>query len=476
VRAKAATHAVCCETLKCAPPVQHTPGLHVLTLTPCAVLSVIQALCADAGLLPSPDGEAASKRQRRAGESGGADAAAGPVDAASLYVAVYELLFGDGGCDDDGVAAQHAAALRAALQRRLRSAGATSPAQLLPAHVAAASAAAASRSRCVRVNALRCTPEDALASLTASLGAGSVTRDALLPDVLHLPPGTDLRSHALTRSGALILQGRASCLAAHCLAPQPGWTVVDACAAPGNKTTHCAALMAGRGRVFAFDASAPRLQRLIAASRAAGAEGVITARCADFLALDPAQPPLSRAHAVLLDPSCSGSGTGVTRGDALLPSAAGAEQEAAGPRVAALARFQLAALRHALRCPSALRVTYSTCSVHVAENEGVVAAALPHATAAGFTLAPALPAWPRRGVAGGVAGLAQAQAACLLRADPLLDDCEGFFVALFVRDSPPGEPKQAPVQAVPQQQQAPPRWVGGAGKQRKGKRSRPLFA
>lgn len=27
---------------------------------------------------------------------------------------------------------------------------------------------------------------------------------------------------------------------AHALRPEPGWTVLDACAAPGNKTTHLA--------------------------------------------------------------------------------------------------------------------------------------------------------------------------------------------------------------------------------------------
>ena len=36
------------------------------------------------------------------------------------------------------------------------------------------------------------------------------------------------------------VQSKASCLVAHALAPKPGWQVVDACAAPGNKTTHVA--------------------------------------------------------------------------------------------------------------------------------------------------------------------------------------------------------------------------------------------
>ncbi len=49
---------------------------------------------------------------------------------------------------------------------------------------------------------------------------------------------------------------------AHALNPEPGWTVVDACAAPGNKTTHVAARMQGKGRVLAFDKDAKRLKRL----------------------------------------------------------------------------------------------------------------------------------------------------------------------------------------------------------------------
>jgi hypothetical protein len=40
-----------------------------------------------------------------------------------------------------------------------------------------------------------------------------------------------------------VLQGKSSCMPAAALDPCPGWTVVDCCAAPGNKTTHLAARM-----------------------------------------------------------------------------------------------------------------------------------------------------------------------------------------------------------------------------------------
>lgn len=68
----------------------------------------------------------------------------------------------------------------------------------------------------------------------------SVTVDHLLPHVLHIPPSVALYNHPLVTSGHLVLQGWSSCLPAAALAPEQGWTVLDACAAPGNKTSHLA--------------------------------------------------------------------------------------------------------------------------------------------------------------------------------------------------------------------------------------------
>jgi putative methyltransferase len=74
---------------------------------------------------------------------------------------------------------------------------------------------------------------------------------------------------------------------AHALAPAPGWTVLDACAAPGNKTTHAAACVGPAGRVLAFDKDPKRLARLVANAARAGAGGIIAAERADFLTLNP---------------------------------------------------------------------------------------------------------------------------------------------------------------------------------------------
>ena len=83
-------------------------------------------------------------------------------------------------------------------------------------------------------------------------------RDALFPEVLAFPPGAALRGLDLVADGRLLLQDRASCACAHALAPRRGAHVIDACAAPGKKAEHLAALMANVGRVSAFDRDAAR--------------------------------------------------------------------------------------------------------------------------------------------------------------------------------------------------------------------------
>ena len=465
IAAKKATHAIVCETLK------HIPLLKLVLED--AGVPLTDDVFADGrkrAAAAADDDEAETEDDHADDASEDADADADPDDAtaaasrvlhrSTAYVLGYEVLFG-AGVDpepdgralppDESAVVAASPALRKALRRRLKSAGAsTADAFLLAQPGGRALAEVPSHSRHARVNALKISTEAA----TRALSRLRPAIDPHVPNLLVFPPGTDLHDHPMVRDGRLILQGKASCLPAAALAPEPGWEVLDCCAAPGNKTTHLAALVGVEGKVRAFDADVRRLKRLKANCALAGAGDIVTARCQDFLTLDPEAPEYAAVRGVLLDPSCSGSGTAGTRGDYLIAAARGETEPDAnavdddggdvsrhpppGARVAALADFQTRALRHALKFPGAERISYSTCSVHAEENERVVRAVLPEATRVGYALVEAIPTWRRRGTEGEVEGAER-----LLRADQFEDDMEGFFVAVFARPTPPGAERAA---------------------------------
>ena len=70
------------------------------------------------------------------------------------------------------------------------------------------------------------------------------------------------------------MQDSSAQLVSHILAPQPGETIIDACAAPGGKTTHIAELMGDRGKIWACDRAAKRLKKLTENSQRLGLNSI----------------------------------------------------------------------------------------------------------------------------------------------------------------------------------------------------------
>ncbi|KAI9660681.1 MAG: hypothetical protein M1821_010033 [Bathelium mastoideum] len=146
--------------------------------------------------------------------------------------------------------------------------------------------------------------------------------DTHIPNLIALPPVTDLTRSSAYRTGQVILQDKASCFPAYLLNPQPSdGDLIDACAAPGNKTTHLVALLyelaprSGDDRpntnrhIFACERNSDRAATLTSMLDRAGAGSpTVTVLNKDFLALYPAEARFARVTALLLDPSCSGSG------------------------------------------------------------------------------------------------------------------------------------------------------------------------
>jgi putative methyltransferase len=298
--------------------------------------------------------------------------------------------------------------------------------------------------RYVRVNTLKMDVDSAVQELEKHY---TVQKDETVPDLLVLPPGSDLHAHRLVANGRIFLQGKASSMVAAALQPQAGWEVghssrihlpvffhltknvpfgvshgdcgidlmylvclvnvlyfsyvikvLDACSAPGNKTIHLAALMEGQGKIIACELNEERVKRLEHTIKLSGASNIEVCH-GDFLGLNPKDPSFAKIRAILLDPSCSGSGTITDRLDHLLPShSEDNNMNYDSMRLHKLAVFQKKALAHALSFPKVERVVYSTCSIYQIENEDVVSSVLPLASSLGFKLATPFPQWQRRGL------------------------------------------------------------------------------
>jgi len=83
----------------------------------------------------------------------------------------------------------------------------------------------------------------------------SFTQDQHVPDLLLFNSHMQFHNDVQYKTGKIILQDKASCFPAIVLAPPSSehTVVIDAMAAPGNKTSHLSALMGGKGKVNPLD-------------------------------------------------------------------------------------------------------------------------------------------------------------------------------------------------------------------------------
>ncbi len=214
----------------------------------------------------------------------------------------------------------------------------------------------------VRVNTLR-TTRDALASQLTAFGC-TVRPTRISPVGLVLDKSGPVTELPLFRDGAFYVEDEAAQLVAPILDPQPGELVLDACAAPGGKATHLAALMRNNGELFAVDSSAARLRLIEDNCRRLGID-IVRAIRAD--ATSPLPQPLRGrpVDRILVDAPCSG--LGVLRRH---PEGKWRKEADALKQHQTLQRRLLEQAGNRLR-PGGVLV-YSTCSSEPEENEQVI--------------------------------------------------------------------------------------------------------
>ncbi|CAN5542906.1 16S rRNA (cytosine(967)-C(5))-methyltransferase RsmB [soil metagenome] len=181
---------------------------------------------------------------------------------------------------------------------------------------------------------------------------------------LHLLNGGNILDLPGFATGDFAVQDHASMLVATALAPKPGMTVLDLCAAPGGKTTHLAELMNNTGKIIACDIEAERLATVTTLAERMKISIIETVQLADGQ-----DPPAGPFDAALVDAPCSNTGVLGRRVDVrwrLQPE-----------EMDYLIRLQTKLLTNAIdRVKPGGAIVYSTCSIEPAENEQVVNAVI----------------------------------------------------------------------------------------------------
>jgi 16S rRNA (cytosine967-C5)-methyltransferase len=146
---------------------------------------------------------------------------------------------------------------------------------------------------------------DELAAKLTDCGIAT-TRLPHLPQALRLTKGVGALQDLIGyREGWWLVQDSSAQLVTHLLAPKAGEVIVDACAAPGGKTTHIAELMGDEGEIWAIDRTPKRLQKVTENATRLRLKSIQTL-VADSRTLDQF---IAKVDRVLLDAPCSGLGT-----------------------------------------------------------------------------------------------------------------------------------------------------------------------
>ncbi|WP_240375253.1 16S rRNA (cytosine(967)-C(5))-methyltransferase RsmB [Bacillus piscicola] len=216
----------------------------------------------------------------------------------------------------------------------------------------------------VRVNTLKA--EKATVKEKLDREGCQTEEGALAPEALRIVSGNVVDSQAYA-AGFCTVQDESSMLPARLLHPEAGMHVLDACAAPGGKTTQLAELMKNEGDIRAFDLHEKKVHLITEQSERLGLT-IIHAEALDARKLT-AKLQRGRMDRVLVDAPCSGLGV-IRRKPEIKWQKTRTDLE----RFPVIQLEILKEASHLLK--SGGRLVYSTCTVRKEENEDVIEAFL----------------------------------------------------------------------------------------------------
>lgn len=218
-----------------------------------------------------------------------------------------------------------------------------------------------------RVDTRWCTIQQAIAELA---NEGIAAKPSLLSSAGIVAEKGFLAGSTLFQQGRMTIQDESSMLVAPILDVQPGDKVLDACAAPGGKTTHIATYLDAKkgGEVLALDIHPHKVALIQENAERLQVEDVVRARQLD--ARDVAKVvPNETFDRILVDAPCSGIG--------LIRRKPDIKYQKTPQDFQNLPKIQLSILESvAPSLKSGGRLVYSTCTIMEEENEQVVNAFL----------------------------------------------------------------------------------------------------
>lgn len=209
----------------------------------------------------------------------------------------------------------------------------------------------------VRVNRVRTTVAEALSRLEAEgleARAGDLASDALV-----IEKGNVFTS-SLYEEGHITIQDESSMLVAAAVGVAPGMKVLDACAAPGGKSTHLAEQMNNEGTVFAYDLHEHKVKLIREQAIRLGLTSIQAEPC-DARVL-PQRTGQEQFDCVLVDAPCTG--LGVIRRK---PDIKWTKKEEDIGKIKAVQAEILTAVAPLVKSGGTL--VYSTCTIEKEENE-----------------------------------------------------------------------------------------------------------
>ncbi len=216
----------------------------------------------------------------------------------------------------------------------------------------------------LRINPLKTTIEEVETAIK-NIGI-SVSRVSQLPQALRLTGAVgSIPKLPGYNQGWWSVQDSSAQLVTYLLNPQPEEIIIDACAAPGGKTTHMAELMRDSGKILAIDRTAFRLKKIQQNAKR------LQLRSISILVGDSRNFPeyIHQADRVLLDVPCSGLG--------ILHRRADARWRQTPENIQELSKLQSQLLESTAEWvkPGGI-LLYATCTIHPLENEQVIDAFL----------------------------------------------------------------------------------------------------